>query len=234
MDKKKGSQTLKKNILVMLTAAAVIVAYAFLREIPRSVFVYGISFIIPFGVLILLFEDIYRKYTEERELLNIQYAIGCTIIIISVVAILFAIESKTNWEFWGGLSAAVFFAGFGGWFFHSPYTKSLQENTEKEESKIDRFETREIRRWYRARKKIFKAKTPDDAIKKINASLRYHLYGDTINGDINFDEPLAYFEGDVFTCDEMMANQGKPGAGDILTRSNDYINTLIGQMTFSS
>jgi len=224
MDDKKKSKTFLKNLFVMASAFVIIISALYLFRTPWAVAVIAITYGIAFCALVVLLEDAWRKITDEGEKLSWQYFVGVVMVIGSIVAFLWASESKENLDMILRLSLAVFLGGLGGFWFHGPYARSLCDGEELEQQK-----------WKRVQKKLDKAKTADTARAIIYKSLRYRLVGDNCNNSLNSGSPLAEYQDKFLTYNELVSLEDESNDYQIAMRkASDYIELLMQRLTFET
>jgi len=214
--------TFKKNLLTVLAVVIFVMIISYLVGMPREYMSYGASFLIAAGVLILATEDMLRKFFSEKEKLTWQYFIGFVIVLVAVAIFLWAVVATENNEFFLRLGLAVFSGGVGGWWFYSPYRKSLQNSEEKVSE-----------RWERAKKRLLKAKAPAKATKVLNENLRFYLAGDTVAGSIDLDRPLGVINENPLSYEEMLKSD-VPEVEEMKRATSNYINNLVAKMEFTA
>jgi len=219
---------LKKNLLVLVTSVLLVLIGAWLVRMPRDVLIYSICIMVAVVPMSLMIEDLWRKMFDGKDNLTWQYFVGTAIVFLSVLAWLWTVESVTMQELWLRLGVCAFSGALASYWFYGPYERSLNHDGEKTAG--DRAEEREARRWERVKKKVKKIKGSESKAKVIAKNLRYRLTGDTLDGGLVFDKPLAFFEGKCLSLSEVgqvkSDNEDDPING-IKERAERYINALI-------
>lgn len=208
--------TFKKNLFVMVTAIVLVCAASYLVKIPWDMFVSGMTFVLAVGALILALEDLWRKFMDHRDQLTWQYFVGFLLILGSIVSFLWAAESVENKAMILRLGLCVFSSLVGAFWMCNPYRKSLQDD-----------ETKIVERWERDLKKVKRAKTQAKASKALNQALRYRLFGDSLDGGLDFNAPLGLYKGEPKTYQELMESDDDGSLGEIRNQASEYIELLV-------
>jgi hypothetical protein len=208
--------TFKKNLLVVLISTAFIVLCAYLTKMSQDTLMYGLFIWIAGSVASLLFEDGIRKWKTQPELLTWQYYPGAALVLLADLAFLWTMETTEMMEFLAHLGIAVFFGFLGVIWFYIPYKESVMDA-----------EDREADRWRKTVAKISKAKNADKS-KIVAKNLRYYLVGDRLDSNLDFDRPLAYYDGICMTVSEL-AEVEDEAVADIEEAAVAYIATLLHQ-----
>lgn len=211
--------TFKKNLLVVVGTTLFICIMAYLLKMPRDVFVYGLFVWIGGSVLSLAAEDWLRKLANKEKKVKASYMFGLLLVACGVMTFLGSIGSDDTMEFFGILALAVFFGILGSIVFHVP-------------NKPKTAEERYAEKWDKAVKKIAKAKTKEGKIAIASRVLRYRLTGDTVDGALDFDQPLAMYEDNISTLSEMVDKKFEAGTdGKVIEeQALRYINALIKEV----
>lgn len=183
--------TFRKNLFVLLSSVFLATVGALLVGVESQNLLEGLTLVIPTVAMALLIEDLWRKLLTDREKLTWQYFLGE----------LFVIGSGLTW-FWASMSTnmkemvyrliAVFLLGIlGGVWFKLVYHNSVQTFEEKEQEK-----------WAKLRPKI-KASSKEEGVKILAYNLRYHLVGDCLDGILEIEKPLAFYNEQFMTFEEI-------------------------------
>jgi len=217
--------TFKKNLFTVLAVLVFVLVVSYIVGIPREFMVYGATFLIASGVLILATEDMFRKlYTKvdgaytERHKLTWQYFIGFVIVFIAVAMFLWASKFEGDFDVFFRLGLAVFSGCVGSWWFYGFYRKSLQNAEEKTGEK-----------WGKVQKKLAKAKTPARATKIFNQTLGFNLVDNDPFGAINLDIPLALLNGEPKTYEDLMSEDPET-VSELKNSASAYIGMLVDKM----
>lgn len=208
--------TFKKNLFVLLSSVFLAVVGATLVGIQLPNIIEGLTLVIPTVAMALLIEDLWRKLLKEREKLSWQYFLGEV----------FVVGATLTW-FWASMSGTikdmvvrlvtVFLLGFLGMlWFNFAYKPSVQTIEEREQEK-----------WLHYRGKIQKA-DKETAVKILAGVLRYHLCDDSLAGDLDFDHPLALWNDNLMTLEEILAcnEEGNLALLDVQTAAIDYLQII--------
>ena len=218
----------KKNLLTIAEAMVVALLASWVAGVSMAQIVYGLTLCIPVAIFSLYLEDLNRKVFTDRSLLTAQYYIGGVIIFAALIAWFWASKSQTALEQGVRLGVTFLLSVVGYLWFTKAYKRSIQSEEERELERIIKYEERYEKRWKGIRKKIQKA-TKEEAIRYININLAYHLVGDTLDGDINFDVPLAVVNDQPVTYNQLISMK-EDESGVIATKraaAYQYIQNLV-------
>lgn len=220
--------TFFKNLKAELTALIVALLAAWVAQVPVMWMVYGLTLFIPATIFVLYLEDFYRKADEDRSLLTYQYFLGGVVLIGAMVAWFWASQSTTVAQQGVRLGVTFLVSVVGTVWFNKAYKHSIQTDEEQEIERIEKFEKRYQKRWTKICKKIAKA-GKEEALRYIGANLAYRLVGDSLDGDVNFDLPLAVINDEPLTYNQLVAMKDD-AAGTVVTKRNtayQYIQNLV-------
>jgi hypothetical protein len=220
--------TFKKNLFAILVALAVSLLAAWVAGITPMAIVHGLTLCLPFAVWVLYLADLVGKAQTDKSLLTAQYYWGGVIIFAALVAWFWASKSVTALEQGVRLGVTFLFAVLGGAWFAKAYKHSIQSPEERELERIEKFERRTERKWQILRKKIQKA-PKEKAVELLAAHLAYHLAGDTLDGSLNFDIPLAVINDEPLTYNQLISMKEDVN-GVVATKRNaayQYIQNLV-------
>lgn len=213
--------TFKKNLLVMGLVALCLCVGAYLTHMAQDEFIAGATMWIASVILTLAFEDMFRKKNAAGGL-TWQYFVGTGLVILSVVAFLWASESVVLMVNIYRLMIAVFFGFVGGLWFHVPYKNSVMDAEEQY-----------ARRWEGVVKKIGKAKKEEAKIALINKNLRYHTADNSLAGVLDFDNPLVPFNDKFLTVSEiepLVTEDAESPAKRLYDRASAYTKSLVKEV----
>lgn len=213
--------TFRKNLFTLLTAVFLAVTGAWLMKIEVAELVSGLTLVIPTVILALLIEDLFRKLLGEREKLTWQYFLGEMFIIGSTLSWFWASTSITMKELIIRLVTTFLLAGIGMLWFNIVYRGSTQTIEEKQQAK-----------WARLRTKI-KASTKEEGYKILSGILRYRMDNNTLSGNIDFTSPLAPYDNQFMTYEEIMAEENDDGSGNlqmVRESASKYIQDLTREL----
>lgn len=190
----------RKNIFTVLSGMVLVLAGAWLLDLPMDWIILGIVFFIPGAVAILLIRDFFDKMIDKelRPKLTWQYYFGSLLVALSVIAWLWFIKSATDKEFYVRMGVTFFLACMGAFWDNFFYAKSVAGPGEKESQARDR----ENNRWRKIRKMAAK-KGKKGALPILGAYLKYRTVGNDYNGDLLFDSPIATWNGKPITHEEL-------------------------------
>lgn len=215
--------TFKKNLLVVLITTGFICVVAYLTGMARDVLVYGLFIWVGGSVVSLATEDLFRKFAHDRDKITASYMFGFLLVLCSVIAFLWSIGLSDTMEFFASLALAVFFGGLGGVVFKFLYKSSICSDEDKHVRAEGKYE----RRWAKAYKKLAKAKEPKKVIYK---ALRYRLVGDSLDGSLDFNHPLAEFNDRCLTIAEVSMFKDDPTAIDVKECAVRYVDSLLKEV----
>jgi fatty acid desaturase len=220
--------TFKKNLFALLVALAVSLLAAWVAGLAPITIVYGLTFCIPFATFTLYLADLIGKAQTDRSLLTAEYYWGGVIIFGALVAWFWASMSTTALEQGVRLGVTFLSAVLGGAWFFMAYKHSIQTTEEREAEKVDKFERRTERKWQQLRKKIQK-KSKEEAVELLSVNLAYHTVGDTLDGALNFDIPLAVINDEPLTYNQLVGMKEDVN-GVVAAKRNaayQYIQNLV-------
>ena len=218
MDEKKKIPTFIVNLLAVGIALLIMGAFWYFTKTPQYDVIVGIFNCVAFGGLILALRDIMDKVCGDRKLITLQYIGGMLLVFAGIGVFVWALKFTGELDFWLRIVGAVFLGCLGCVWFRYKYTKSLQGDEEKESE-----------RWARSRRKIAKAKTIENATQALNKTLRFRLSGDSIDGSIDLDRPLALKNDKPCTYEDLLKSK-EEGVGQIREDAFNYIQKLVGQL----
>ena len=210
----KTEKTFIKNALVVIISLALTVVLASLAGVAAYELLWGLTLMLAYGVIVLVLEDLGRKVFTAKEDLTWQYFVGVLLILISVWLDLFC--------------RGAVFAGacvITGLWFHFCYRGSLMSPQEKEERVLAR-----------AKSAIERVKDKEGAHEEAASilynNLRYRLVGDSLDGDIDLEAPLAVYDDTPMTYVELMAAAEKSDADQdsivqLKQTISNYVDTLL-------
>lgn len=221
----KTEKTFIKNALVVIISLALTVVLASLAGVAAYELLWGLTLMLAYGVIVLVLEDLGRKVFTAKEDLTWQYFVGVLLILISVALYLWMAGS----EVWLDLFCrGAVFAGacvITGLWFHFCYRGSLMSPQEKEERVLAR-----------AKSAIERVKDKEGAHEEAASilynNLRYRLVGDSLDGDIDIEAPLAVYNDTPMTYVELMAAAEKSDADQdsivqLKQTISNYVDTLL-------
>jgi hypothetical protein len=212
--------TFKKNLFTLLAAVFLAVTGAWLVGIGTAEIVSGLTLVIPTVVMALLIEDLFRKLLGAREKLTWQYFLGEVFVIASVLMFLYASKSITVKEMAIRLIATFLLGVCGILWFNVLYKRSIESDEERLQ------ET-----WAKYRAKV-RAAGATEGYKVLACTLRYHLVGDTLDGALDFDKPLAEYGEQLMTLEELIgATDDGSGIQQIaVDEATNYIKKLVANL----
>lgn len=184
--------TFKKNLLVVIIATIFISVAMYLSGTARDVAVNGLFIWVAGSIATLAIEDLFRKGASESDKITLPYIFGIALVAAGVIAFLGTLGTSTMMEFCAYLGVAVFFGILGSIVFYVPYKASVLDA-----------EGRYERIWAKAKKSVNRKKTPEAKVEVLAKVLRYRLVGDSLDGDLDLDRPLAFYEGAYLTLNEI-------------------------------
>lgn len=211
--------TFKKNLVVMVIVTIVLCIIAIVREMPQDQFVAGMTMWFAGAVIALSLEDLFRKIWTDKEKLNWQYCVGTGIVLLSVLAFLWASESAELMVNIYRLMIAVFFGFLGGVWFYGPYKKSIS-------SKEDRY----TEKWEKALSRIEKAKKIEKKSAILSTVCRYRTTGDSLDSPVDFGKPIAEFNGQCLTVAEVSMFKDDPEATCVKETAVRYVDSLLKEV----
>lgn len=209
--------TFKKNVLVVLLSTLFIVLCAYLTRMNRDTLIYGLFIWIAGSIVSLSIEDMIRKWKEKSELLTWQYYVGIGLVLLADLTFLWTAETVEMKDFIIKIGIAIFLGFLGYFWFSYPYKNSVSGS-----------EDFEIARWNIIAKKLTKEKI-EAKEKIISKNLRYRFISDSLDSDLDFDKPIAFFEGECLTLDEISKIDTEV-ALEIAQKAARYIRMLIQEV----
>lgn len=216
-------KSFKKNFLTVGLAIALVLAGSWLVGVPQHKLVDGMTLVIATMVMTLILEDFWRKALTDKERLTWQYFVGMAIMSLAVLAWLWASESYTNKEMIVRLIATFLSSSVGAWWMAVPYRRSISTGQDEAERKAIKYQKQEAKRWARWAKKA-KAASYEEALDILRDHLRFHILGNTLEGDLDFTSPLMIVSEEVLTYREAMDQELEL---DIVRYADEYIMTLL-------
>lgn len=218
----------KKNLFAVLEGLAISLLAAWVAGVPVTWVVPGVTLFIPAAIFILYLEDLNRKALTDRSLLTAQYYWGGAILFVALISWFWASQSVTVIQQGVRLGLTFFLTGLVSIWFNKAYKPSIQSPEERDLEKIIKYEKREEKKWERLRKKVQKA-SKDDAISYLSTHLAYHIHGDSLDGDLNFDVPLASINDEPLTYDKLLVKEDDVSGVVAAKRSAayQYIQNLV-------
>lgn len=183
--------TFRKNLFVLITSVFLAVVGATLMGIGMPKIIEGLTLVIPTVTMALLIEDVWRKMLGQRETLTWQYFFGELLVIAATLTWFWASASATIKDMFIGLVTVFLFGVLGMFWFNLAYKPSVQTIEEKEQEQ-----------WAKLRPKV-KASSQDEGVKILAYNLRYHLVGDTLDGILEIEKPLAFYDNEFMTFEEI-------------------------------
>lgn len=211
--------TFKKNLFVLLSSVVLVVIGALLMRIDAMTIVDGLTLVVPTVAMALLIEDLWRKLLNDREKLTWQYFLGEVFVVGAGLSWFWASQAYLLKEVSIRLVVVFLLGILGGIWFALCYHPSVQSTEEREQEK-----------WGRYRAKIATS-TKADAFRILSSCLRYRLRPDNLTGDLDFDRPLAVYDKQLMTYEEIMATG--PTEGDVVAlnatqaTAHEYLQTLV-------
>jgi len=220
--------TFFKNLWVVITGLAIALLAAWVVGLPLLWIIYGLTFYIPAAVFILYLEDLFRKARTDKNLLSAQYYFGGVILFAAIASWFWASMSVTALEQGVRLGVTFLFSVLVGLWFNKAYKRSLQTEEERELEQIERYEAREQKKWGKLREKIYK-KDKEEAVELLSTHLAFHLTGDSLNGDLDFNVPLALVDETPLTYNQLIGTIGEDGdaIASLRNAAYQYIQTLV-------
>ena len=183
--------TFRKNLFVLLSSVFLATVGALLVGVESQKLLEGLTLVIPTVAMALLIEDLWRKLLTDREKLTWQYFLGEMFVIGSGLTWFWASKSTNVKEMIYRLIAVFLLGILGGIWFKLVYHNSVQT-----------FEEQEQEKWAKLRPKV-KASSQDEAVKILACNLRYHLVGDNLDGILEIEKPLAFYNDQFMTFEEI-------------------------------
>ena len=183
--------TFKKNLFVLLSSVFLATVGALLVGVETQKLLEGLTLVIPTVAMALLIEDLWRKLLTDREKLTWQYFLGEMFVIGSGLTWFWASKSTNVKEMVYRLIAVFLLGILGGVWFKLVYHNSVQTFEEKEQDK-----------WDKLRPKV-KASSKEEAVKILAYNLRYHLFDDSLDGILEIEKPLAFYNDQFMTFEEI-------------------------------
>lgn len=208
----------KKNLLVLLTAMLIALAGAYLVRLNRSTIVDGITFAIPIVAMSLILEDFYRKLFTDKMKITWEYPVGALLVFAAILSFFWAAESVTNKDMLVRLGTCTFLCIMGIIWLFIPYKNSILS-----------FEESESRRWERNKKRISKASTAEEKTSILFQTLRYRLIGDSLDGDLDFERPLAVYSEQCMTYMELLDCKEEDACpkASVVNAAGEYVWSLV-------
>ena len=218
----------KKNLFAVLEGLAISLLAAWVAGVPVTWVVPGVTLFIPAAIFILYLEDLNRKALTDRSLLTAQYYWGGAILFVALISWFWASQRVTVIQQGARLGLTFFLAILVVVWFAKAYKHSIQSEEERELEKIEKYERKQERKWERLRKKVQKA-TKDDAVDYLSTHLAYHLSGDSLDGDLNFNVPLAVIGDEPLTYNQILGMKEDEAGVVSLQRTTayQYIQNLV-------
>lgn len=212
--------TFKKNLFTLVTAVFLAVMGAWLVGIGVAEIISGLTLVIPTIVMALLIEDLFRKLLGAREKLTWQYFLGDLFVIGSILVWFYASKSVTVKEMVVRLISVFLLGLLGGVWFKFIYRDSIAEDGEKEQA-----------RWAKYRAKVTAAGATE-GYKVLACTLRYRVVGDSLNGALDLDRPLALYSEQLMTLEELIgaADDGSGNHQIVLDDATNYIKKLVANL----
>lgn len=218
----------KKYLFAMLEGLAVSLLAAWVAGVSPVEIVYGLTFCLPFATFVLYLADLNGKAQTDRSLLNAQYYWGGVIIFGALAAWFWASKSTTALEQGVRLGVTFLSAVLGGAWFAKAYKHSIQSPEDREIERIEKYERRTERKWQKVRRAVQK-KPKAEAVELLAAHLAYHTVGDTLDGALNFDIPIAVMNDEPLTYNQLVGMK-EDANGVVASRRSaayQYIQNLV-------
>lgn len=206
----------RKNLLVLITSVIVVAIVALLVKMPLLTVVDGLTLVIPTVIFAIALEDLWRKMLKAREALTWQYFVIDLLVGLDIVAFFWASQAVSFFSLLIRLGTTVGLAVLASVWARYAYKPSVQS-----------VEEREAEKWVKYRKKVLRL-SATDAKRILNHILRYRLIGDSLEGELDLDRPLAVYNDELMTHDEILAAAAYDSDADPLQLiAYDYIQALV-------
>lgn len=219
-------KTFAKNLCVMVAALAIVLIAAYLRRVEPYWVEIGLTFLLPFGVVVLVLEDFFRKRQEDkirpegaRRKANLEHVVGMFLIWGSITAFFWASQGVTYVEMYQRLALTFFSTALVIANYSILYPRSLKSAGELEQE-----------RWRKIRPGIIKLAQTDRvaAEKRIHRFLRYACVGNRLDGDLDLRRPIALYEKKPITYAKALSFPNEDGhLTDLLANFENYIKSLF-------
>jgi hypothetical protein len=209
----------KKNLLSLVTVILLVFICAFLAKLDTYDLVVGLTFGVAFGITFLSVEDLWRKVFSDKKLITWQYSLGVVIVLTSVFAFFMASQGTTFLEVAMWLGAVFSIAVLGSVWFNTKYKKSITNPEELYQN-----------HWHKISKKAKKF-SQEEAKKLLYNTLRYHIIGDTLDGDMDITRPLVEKNGKHLTYAELSAMELSSSDITLQIAIQSYIEKLTMSLT---
>lgn len=220
--------TFKKNLFAILVALAVSLLAAWVAGVSPVSLVYGLTLCLPFATFVLYLADLFGKAQTDRSLLTAQYFWGGVIIFGAIVAWFWASKSMTALDQGVRLGVTFLSAVLGGAWFAKAYKHSVQSPEEQDIERIGKFERNTERKWQAIRRKV-QNKNKEEAVELLAANLAYHTVGDSLDGSLDFNIPLAVIDDEPLTYNQLVGMKEDVN-GMVAAKRNSayqYIQNLV-------
>jgi len=218
--------TFLKNLCVLVAMCATLFIGAWLNHMPADLLVLVALWLVAAVVAVLVFEDLFRKLfkKELRMKQTKEYYGGVAIMIGGVIAYIRFIDSKTDKEFLIRLGITFFLMVLGLVWDQVVYAASIRTPAER----AGKIAAKEQARWRACAKMAVKA-GKEGALPILGSFLKYHIGGDTIDGPLNLNRPIAMYEGVALTHKQLLAKKDDDKGNVKLLRENmwQYLATII-------
>jgi|GEM_PF-4743351 len=213
--------TFRKNLFVLLSSVFLATVGALLIGVETQKLLEGLTLVIPTVAMALLIEDLWRKLLTDRQKLTWQYFLGEMFVISSGLTWFWASKSTNVKEMIYRLIAVFLLGILGSIWFKLIYHNSVQTFEEKEQEK-----------WAKLRPKV-KASCQTEAQKILAYNLRYHLVGDTLDGDLEIEQPLAVYNDQFMTFEEVYGaiDDGTGNLQVAQSAATEYLQILTMDLT---
>ncbi len=219
-------KTFLKDFRVMITALAIVLIAAYLGRIDLFWVEIGLTFALPFGVMILVLEDFYRKRDEDKarpqgvaRKANLEYVGGMFLMGGVLISWFWSSQGQTFGEMYLRLALTFFLVCMGAAWFGLLYPVSRKSKKEVERDK-----------WAAIRPTVLKyVKTdPQKAEKLLHRRLKYALVGNSLDGDADVSRPIALYAGKPTTFAKVAKLPNEDGRiTDLLANYSNYIKALV-------
>lgn len=214
-----------KNVVVVIISLALTVVMASFAGVSAYELLWGLTLMLAYGVVLLVLEDVARKFFTAKEDLTWQYFVGLLLIFITVALYLWMASSEVWLDFFYSAAVFAFACTICGLWMHFCYSGSLLSPEEKEK--------RVLARTKAAVGRIKdKEGAHEEAASILYNNLRYRLVGDSLDGDIDLEAPLAVYDDTPMTYVELMAAAEKSDADQdsivqLKQTISNYVDTLL-------